>query len=275
MLCRTTLTYSAPGSSQPGGAAVEVDIRNAREADLPGWEACGFELVEHHSAVEDWTDDDEIAAVHYAEVEAVARELTGAPFAMVSDHVKRTANVERRPREQEPVHLVHSDFAAGYDEIVRESYHDVRGRGAATLARSGLTGDDVAAAARIVMLNLWRNIGPPRMDLPLAVCDARSVSPAETRPFRYTGYVAGGRSFDALGVVAPGSPGRHEWYSYPDMNRDEVLAFRTYDTDLVRHGRTWFTPHSAFRDPSAPADAPPRSSIELRVMCMFPARGGR
>lgn len=147
MLCRTTLTYSAPGSSQPGGAAVEVDIRNAREADLPGWEACGFELVEHHSAVEDWTDDDEIAAVHYAEVEAVARELTGAPFAMVSDHVKRTANVERRPREQEPVHLVHSDFAAGYDEIVRESYHDVRGRGAATLARSGLTGDDVAAAA--------------------------------------------------------------------------------------------------------------------------------
>ena len=269
MLCHATLTYSARERSEPGGVAVDVEILDGRHADLPRWDECGFELIGHHSIVEDWANDDEVAAVHYAEVEAIARDLTGCEFAMVSDHVKRTANVAKRPREQAPVHLVHSDFAAGYDDIARASYRNVRGRGAAALARCGLTGDDVADAGRIVMVNVWRNIGPPRMDLPLAVCDARTVTPAETRPFHYTGYVAGGRSFDALDVLAPDLPIQHRWYSYPEMTSDEVLAFRTYDTDLVRKGRTWFTPHSAFREPGAPDDAPPCSSIELRVMCLF------
>lgn len=267
ILCRTTLTYSTLDTQAPG--TVEVAIHDGRSSDLPGWEECGFELIGHRSAVEDWTDDDEIAAVYYAEVEALARQLTGCTFALVSDHVKRTASTTRRSREQEPVHVVHSDFAPGYDAIARESYRDVHGRGAATLARSGLTGDDVAAAGRIVMLNLWRNLGAPRMDLPLAVCDARTVTPDETRPVPYTGYVAGGRSFDALAVLAPEPPVEHRWYGFPAMTRDEVLAFRTYDSELVDAGRTYFTPHTAYRDPTAPEGAPPRFSIELRVMCLF------
>ena len=144
--CRATLNYAAREGSSPLGPAVEVEIRDARAADLPGWSECGFQLVRHASAVRDWTDDDDIAAVHYPEVEAIARDLTGCDFALVSDHVKRNAERNRRDREQTPVGLVHSDFAADYADVVRGAYHGVRGRGAATLARSGLSADDVERA---------------------------------------------------------------------------------------------------------------------------------
>src|SRR5204863_3093335 len=109
---------------------------------------------------------------------------------------KRNAAVSKQAREQEPVHLVHSDFADDYGDVVRQSYRDVHGRGAATLRRNGVSSDDVERARRIMMLQFWRNVVPARMDYPVAFCDARTVRVADARPFRYTGYVAGGRSFN-------------------------------------------------------------------------------
>jgi hypothetical protein len=268
--CRTTLNYVLPGGEGlTGPAPVDVEVLDARAADLPGWQECGFELVRHTSAVGDWTDDDEIARVHYPEAEEIARQLTGCDFALVSDHVKRNAEMAKREREQHPVRLVHSDFAADHADIVRGSYREVRGRGAATLARTGVTPEMIETAPRLVMFQLWRNLGPSKMDLPVAFCDNRTVTPAETRPFHYTGYVAGGRTFDALAVVAPEDPAKHGWYVFPEMTLDEVVAFRTYDTELVRQNKTHFTPHSAFRDPEVEDGNPPRFSIELRVMCLF------
>jgi hypothetical protein len=251
------------------GGPVEVEIRNGRTADLPGWRECGFELVQHPSAVKDWTDDDEIASLHYGEIEEVARRLTGCDYALVSDHVKRSAEEARRERVQVPVRLVHSDFAANYAEIVRGAYHGVRGRGAATLARVGVSADDIEKADRIVMMQFWRNVGPPKMDFPVAFCDSRTVFPGESRPFLYTGYVAGGKAFDALAIVHPDSTPAHAWYVFPEMTADEVVAFRTYDTELVKEGKTWFTPHSAFPDPDVEPGKPARFSVEMRVMCLF------
>src|SRR3954471_2291602 len=214
-LCRTTINYVSRQSPAVRPVPVEVEIHDGRSAELGGWREAGFELVAHHSAVRDWTVDDEIAAVHYPEVEDLARRLTGSDCALVSDHVKRRAGDARGQREQAPVGLVHSDFAAGYDNIVRTSYRDVHGRGAATLARSGLTSAQIEQAPRIVMLQFWRNVGPAKMDLPVCFCDNRTISSAEVRPFAYTGYVAGGRSFDALSVLAPEGRCRHAWYTFP------------------------------------------------------------
>jgi hypothetical protein len=100
------------------------------------------------------------------------------------------------------------------------------------------------------------------------------VSAAETRPFRYNGYVAGGFVFDALSVLAPSTPVPHRWYAFPAMAPSEVVAFRTYDTDMVDgwgvdRQTAFFTPHSAFHDPDVPIGHPARFSIELRVMCLF------
>jgi hypothetical protein len=265
--CRATLNYVGDGGlgdRQP----VEVDIHDGRTSDLPGWRACGFEVCAHPSTVVDWSDDEEIARIHYAEAEDLARRLTGADVALVSDHVRRSAESVKQPRQQAPVPLVHSDFAPNYADVIRFAYQDVHGRGAATLARNGVTSEDVEGAPRLMMLQLWRNVGPPRMDLPVAWCDARTVTPAETRPFRYTGYVAGGRSFDAI-AISGSDAGAHEWHAFPGLTADEVVAFRTYDSEMVDAGTTYFTPHSAFRDPDVPLGSPARASVELRVMCLF------
>ena len=53
----------------------------------------------------------------------------------------------------------------------------------------------------------------------------------------------------------------NEW-----MTRDEALVFKCYDSrrDVAR-----FTVHSAFTDPMTPAGAPPRESMEARLLCFF------
>ena len=261
------MSYVGRDGFAGGPRPLEVDIRDGRAAELPGWRECGFQRLDHPSAMQDWTDDVEIATVHYPEAEALARSLTRFEHALVADHVKRSAQEAKREREQHPVRLVHSDFHDDYGDHVRRNYRDVRGRGAAALARNGLTGDDVANARRIVMLQLWRNVGEPKMDLPVAWCDARTVGRDELVPFRYTGYVAGADPFDAVAIAAPDDPDRHHWYTFPALTDGEVVAFRTYDTDMVPAGTSYFTPHSAFVDPTVEAPAP-RSSVELRIVCL-------
>src|SRR6187399_1042980 len=114
------------GYAGPTGLAghlhpVEVDIHDGRATVLPGWQTCGFERLDNASAMDDWTDDDEVASVHYPEAEALARSLTGFEHALVADHVKRNAEDARRKREQTPVRLVHSDFSDDYADHVRKN----------------------------------------------------------------------------------------------------------------------------------------------------------
>jgi hypothetical protein len=48
---------------------------------------------------------------------------------------------------------------------------------------------------------------------------------------------------------------------------DEALLFKTFDS--ATDGRARFTIHSSVVDPTAPADAPPRESIETRCLVFF------
>ena len=50
------------------------------------------------------------------------------------------------------------------------------------------------------------------------------------------------------------------------MRTDEVLIIKQLDSDATR---AVYTPHTSFDDPTSPPDAPPRRSIETRVMCVF------
>jgi hypothetical protein len=59
----------------------------------------------------------------------------------------------------------------------------------------------------------------------------------------------------------------HLWFYFPEMQRDEAIVFKVYDSQT--HGRARFTPHTSFIDPSTPSDAPPRQSIEVRTFAFF------
>jgi hypothetical protein len=56
----------------------------------------------------------------------------------------------------------------------------------------------------------------------------------------------------------------HRWFYFPEMTPDEAILLKCYDS--ATDGRTRFGPHTAFVDPTTPADAPPRESIELRTL---------
>ena len=51
------------------------------------------------------------------------------------------------------------------------------------------------------------------------------------------------------------------------MTPDEVVLLKIYDS--AGDGIARLTAHSAFEDPTSPADALPRKSIELRAVVLF------
>jgi hypothetical protein len=268
IFCRAELNYVPSAGPGAGRSSAEVDIFDGRSAGLPGWQECGFELFSHRSALREWSDEAAIAEVHHPEIEELARKLSGADVALVASHIRRSPADARRHHQLSPITFVHSDFAAGYDEVIRRTYREGDAAGSA-LARNGITIDDFDGARRLVILQFWRNLGPAKMDFPLAFCDARTVEPGEGRAFRVENYAGSGSIFDALAVLAPPDVSRHRWYAFPELLPDEVVAFRTYDTELVAAGKTYFTPHSAFRDPEVQVGRPARTSIELRATCLW------
>lgn len=265
VLCRTTLNY-AFGSF---GGPAEIAIRDGRTSALPGWQTCGFELMDHDSDVEDWTDDDEISRVHYAEMASLAQHLTGCDHAVVAGHIKRNPEQAKQHSDLAPIALVHSDFADSYGDKLREGYRNPSAEMQAALGRAGVSAAEAVVARRLLVLQFWRNLGPTKMDLPLAWCDARTVPRGDTHAFPVTNYAGGGFNFDALGIARPSDPSRHQWYGFAEMRVDETVAFRTYDTDRVATGEPYWTPHSAYRDPEVALGKPSRSSIELRATCLF------
>lgn len=255
--CRIGLNYG-------GGPRPDAPIYDGRTADLPGWEACGFELLSHTSAVADWEDDEEIVRVHYPEITALVKGLTGCDHAVLSSHIKRSPDEAKRHTDYSPIPLVHSDFADSYGDILRKMYGT--GDRAEAAAREGISAETIAGAQRLMVLQFWRNLGAPKMDLPLAFCDARTSPRDEIRPFEVNNYADSGFTFEALAFEPSDA---HAWYAFPEMTRDEVVAFRTFDSARVATGEPYWTPHSAFRDPEVELGNPSRSSIELRPLCIW------
>jgi hypothetical protein len=210
----------------------------------------GFVLVAQHSAVKDFYDAAEVRAVYYPEVERLVRESTGAVRVLVFDH-----NVRNRMRSkagergiQEPVKVAHNDYTV---------------KSGPQRVRDLLPADaDQLLKHRFAVINVWRPIRGPVEEMPLAVCDARSIAQGDLvkHDLIYR---------DRVGeVYSLAHNPAHRWFYFPRMQRDEVMLIKCYDSDA---SRARFTAHSAFEDPSSPANAAPRESIEVRTLAFFPA----
>jgi hypothetical protein len=94
--------------------------------------------------------------------------------------------------------------------------------------------------------------------MPLAMCDAASVAPGDLVASDLIYPDRRGETYQVRFNTA------QRWYWLPQMMTDEALLLKCYDS--VRDGRARFSPHTAFVDPTAPADATPRQSIEIRAL---------
>jgi len=227
-----------------------MPIRNARPLiGQLSLDRNGFVLIEHKTAVSSFFDPAQIQAVYYPEVEHLVRCVSGAARVVVFDHTLRTGDrAEQEARRiREPAIWAHNDYTEwSGPQRVREILPDE----AEQLLRQ-----------RFAIIQEWRAIDRPILSHPLALVDARSVSAADLLP-------AERRYPDRVGETyqLKYNP-NHLWFYFPQMRRDEALVFKVYDSE--RDGRARFTPHSAFDDPTSPADAPPRQSIEVRTFAFF------
>jgi hypothetical protein len=230
-----------------------VHVHNMRpiasELDL---DRQGFALVEHNTAVKDFWNDDEVRQVYYPEAERFIAQKTGAARVFIFDHLQRRRVPGQKDRTaggpRQPATRVHVDHTArSGPQRVRDLLPDE--------AEELLKG-------RVQVINLWRPIRGPLQDAPLAVCDARTVDPADLVPSDLVYRERVGETYSVTYNPA------HQWYYVPEMQREEALLLKIADTKT--DGRARFMPHTAFTDPTTPPDAFPRESIELRTLVFHP-----
>jgi hypothetical protein len=209
----------------------------------------GFRFLRHDTKVADFYDESEIRRVYYPEMEALIKAESGAKRVIVFDHTLRTAADELREAKKirEVVRRVHNDYTEwSGPQRVRDLVPDEA---------------DELLKRRFAIIQVWRPIRHPVETFPLAICDARSLTPDELviSERRYPNRV--GQTYAITYKPA------HQWYWFPRMRREEALVFKVYDS--LQDGRARWTAHTAFEDPTTPPNARPRESIEIRTLAFF------
>jgi hypothetical protein len=212
----------------------------------------GFTLVPHQSVVGNFQDRAEVAAAHAIEIEHLIQAETGA------DHVHVTGPGLLRFSER-------SGVAGSLDNSMpaRFAHVDISAKTAKQFATQATPPGKTLA--RYAHFNVWRAISAPPQDVPLALCDARSVAAEDL--------IEADAIFDMLdapewsfeGWIVAHNPA-HRWHWFSDMNRDEVIIFKTSDSDPKA---PQCVPHVAFDHPSIAPETPARISIEMRAIALW------
>ena len=226
-----------------------VEISNGREARDLALDKNGFVLVEHRTAMRDFFDAKELKQVYYPEVEALVKRIAGASRVILFDHTLRSGSETEREAKliREPVLSAHNDCTEWSGP---QRLRDLMGEEAEKLLER-----------RFAIIQVWRAIVDPIRSNPLAMTDARSVAPEDLliAERRYPNRI--GQTYRLRYNPA------HRWFYFPQMRRDEAIVFKVFDS--LKDGRARFTPHTSFDDPTTPAGAPPRQSIEARALAFF------
>jgi hypothetical protein len=225
-------------------------IHNARLLpEPPTLEREGFTLVNHNTQVKNFYDEAEIRSIYYPEMVRLIKTQGGAERVVIFDHTLRAETDATRAEKQvrEPVRRVHNDYTEwSGPQRVRDLLPDE----AESLLKR-----------RFAVIQTWRPIRNPVVSAPVAIADARTLPVKDLiRTER--------RYPDRIGEIyhITYNPD-HRWYYYPNMQRNEALVFKTFDS--ARDGRARWTAHAAFDDPMTPPGAPERESIEIRALAFF------
>jgi hypothetical protein len=231
----------------------EVTVHDGRRDKLSSsLDVEGFQLVSQKTDVEDFYDVSQVETTYHAEVKSLLKHVTGAARVEVFDDTRRSASLDRQREKsiREPADIVHNDYTARSGiKRLRDHFSDDPNEAEKLLRR------------RFAIVNVWRSIAGPVRNNPLVLCDAATVRPEDLVSVER-------RAEDRIGElqVALHNP-EHQWYYFPEMQMDEALLFKTFDSET--DGRARFTIHSSFADPDGPANAAPRESIETRCLVFF------
>ena len=231
----------------------EVSVHDGRKNKLSSsMDVEGFQLVTQKTAVDDFYDDAQIKQTYHEEVKALLTEMTGAARIEIFDDTRRTSSLDQQRLKniREPVEIIHNDYTARSGiKRLRDYFADDPSEAEKRLKR------------RFAIVNVWRSIAGPVYNHPLVLCDATTLRPEDLISMER-------RAEDRIGElqVALYDSGQR-WYYFPEMQMDEALLFKTFDSET--DGRARFTVHTSFVVPGGGGEAPARESIETRCFLFF------
>ena len=260
--------YVVPGAEKPvyfasqGGADAALDIgaefeehavaiHDARRLQPPATlDREGFALLRHPTQVEDFYALNSGRAAYEAEIAELVVAASGGVEALVFDHTLRSDSRDIRGarRSREAASVVHNDYT---DASAVKRLHDLLPPGE----------PERRLRDRFAIVNVWRSIAGTVLTSPLACCDATTIDSGDF-------IAAERRAADRIGELqlVRWSPA-HRWYYFPEMQRDEVLLIKTFDS--AGNGPARRSIHTAFANPLAPPNAAARESMESRLLVFF------
>ena len=254
----------------------------------------GFELVDHpvEPGGVDFLDHKDVVENYYKQCAHLVAEQTGAEAFAFDHNVRSVLGKESKQRirggqqVQAPAHVVHGDYTlTGAPQRLRDLSDASMGSdamrrflGGESLLSSAQVKSALSSEGRFGIINVWRNIAfEPVATNPIALCDSQTVAPEDLVVFEIHYADRVGENYFAKHA------GRHRWYYYPEITRDEALLIKQWDSAgaLARSGGALgdgfepdepctFSFHSAFEDQMTPPDAPDRWSIEVRCIVIYP-----
>jgi len=269
------IKYLKYGSTRDEVVYIPKNIDNAREQNLGTWQDVGFECVKHQSNVTDW----EKGLIEYRqELADWALLATGADCTLSVENFKRSSDPTSNLT---PIYNAHCDFKKTYLAEIKEF---------ASIIRFNTLPPDIRKAHKesfdintslssfrtFLILQFWRNIGDINPDCQMAWCDNNTithkclVSASLDRQENsiHQGYGGENSIEHSVTVLQSNDTNDHKWYYYPELQHDEMVVFKAYDSSAL-FGNKWLSPHAAFNHPDITIGNPYRHSVEGRVFCLF------
>ncbi|NKB98728.1 MAG: hypothetical protein GKR90_09590 [Pseudomonadales bacterium] len=269
-----------------------MEITDARSLSEPltcetnGFELCQDPLVQPV----DFLDHTTVVYDYYPLCETLVSRVTGAQ-AFAFDHNIRSAGgkeaqvqIKGGQEVQGPAHVVHGDYTL---QSAPDRLQQLAQPPSGNDTLLGILPDNTALIppealarakeGRFAIINVWRNIDDkPVATHPIALCDAQTVEPEELVVFEIHYPDRIGENYFAK------YSDRQRMYYYPEVNRDEALLIKQWDSagplarsqgalgdGQDRQKTCTFSFHSAFDDPKTPDNAPDRWSIEVRCLVIY------
>ncbi|GAB7348199.1 hypothetical protein MBLNU459_g6203t1 [Dothideomycetes sp. NU459] len=233
----------------------DITVQDARPfKDELSLEKNGYAIMDLHTEMnyDDFDDETKIKEVYLSEVSNVLRKYLGATSVQIFEHTVRKRHdtfpisTGEPYKYNQPTSMAHCDTTLQWAKDMAVKLNQEKG--------------DEIFRGRFQCVNIWKPITGPVRDWPLAMCDPRTVKPAndfEACDLVYPDYVVENRQL----YFRP----EQRWFYMRDQQPHEAWVFMQSDT----HGDLKSVPHTSFPNPLASQTDAPRESVEARALVYY------
>lgn len=240
-------TFAAPPPSWADKLET-VRVRDARTY-LPNsnLDQEGFELISFKSQIEfnSCHNGNDTQSAYYIELNHMLKDRLHAKTVITFDHCVRDTS---DPSTNRPAPRVHNDYTPKSGQSVHDRFRLL-------LLEQSLEDRDY------MIVVVWRPLVEVVQDLPLALCDASSVSEGDLIYHDVYYYNRIEENFRL--IFNP----NHKWYFFSNMRPAESILIKCYDSRV--DGRARYTPHAALLNTRKDLCRLRRRSVEARALIVL------